>query len=129
LTGQHSPGTPDGARLRFFDVPLVNNGSRVAFTGLLWVGFGGGVTNSNDGAVWSRDAGSGLVLVAREGGQAPDIDAGAVFNLFANAVLNDLGEVGYRAGLKFGLGGVDLSNDRGVWQDQGFGGTGGAADF
>ncbi len=109
--GSQAPGTPAGALFSAFTAPVLNDAGQVAYRGTLRTGAGGVVSTNNTG-VW-RDS----TLIAREGSQAPGTPAGAVFDFFNPPVLNDGGQVAYRGTLRTGAGGVDLTNDRGIWRD------------
>ncbi len=102
-----APGAPEGAVFRGFGFPLVNNAGQVAFEASLT---GTGVGTTNDFGIW-RDT----TLIARAGDPAHGIDGGANFSTFNFLVLNDAGQVAYRASLT-GTG-VDGTNDDGIWRD------------
>ncbi len=77
--------------------------------------YGGSIDLSNITGIWS-DASGSLALVARQGSQAPGTPAGTVFNSFnSSLVMNDSGHVAFGAGLKIGAGGVDNTNNNGLW--------------
>ncbi len=111
ITGQQAPGTPTGAVFDSFTTPVLNNAGQVAYRAVLQTGLGG-VISDNDQGIW-RDSS----LVAREGSQAPGTPTGAVFNSFNTPVLNDAGQVAYEGFLRAGFGGVDITNDAGIWHD------------
>ena len=76
---------------------------------------GGAVDSTNSSGIWSEASGS-LALVARKGSQAPGTPAGAVFDqLGYRLVMNDSGQVAFMASLKSDVGGVDSTNNEGIW--------------
>ncbi len=109
-TGDQAPGTPSGAVFSSFGSnPVLNDAGQTAYFGVLRTGTGG-VDSTNDRGIW-RDT----TLVAREGSQAGGTPSGAVFSGFNNPVLNDAGQTAYIGFLRTGAGGVDSTNDRGIW--------------
>lgn len=88
---------------------VINNAGQLAFNGALRQG-SGGVTSANDTAIWAGTTNS-LVLVAREGDQVPGLPTGATFGLLYGTLLNDLGQVAFRADLNIGAGGVVSANN------------------
>ena len=60
---------------------------------------------------------AGTDTIAITGQQAGGVPVGAVFSIFGIVVLNETGQVAYEAILQTGVGGVDISNDRGNWRD------------
>ena len=81
--------------------------------------YGGTVDWTNQNGIWS-DASGSLALVARQGSQAPGTPAGAVFEISNSPlVMNDAGQVAFRANLKTGVGGVDNTNNTGIWLETG----------
>ncbi len=106
-----APGAPEGAVFRGFGFPLVNNAGQVAFGGTLRTGLGG-VNFSSDVGIWRDDT-----LVAREGSHAPGTPTDAVFDSLSDFTFNNAGQVGFEADLRTGLGGVDDTNDEGIWLD------------
>ncbi len=110
--GSQAPGTPGGVVFDAFWHPAINNAGQIAFRAILLTG-SGGVDDTNDMGLWS-----GSTLVAREGSQAPGTPTGAAFEIFRNnPVLNNAGQVAFRASLRRGSGGVDLTNNNGIWRD------------
>jgi hypothetical protein len=91
----------------------MNNAGKVAFSGLFQSG-SFGVTTDNDAGVWSEGLGA-LRLVAREGTQAPETTAGALFQSLDAPALNEFGQVAFYATLRTGAGGVTSANDTGIW--------------
>ena len=109
--GSQAGGTPAGAVFGSLSDPVLNNAGQVAYEGFLLIGVGGVETTSNAG-IWRDDT-----LIAREGSQAGGTPAGAVFSSFGNPVLNNAGQIVYEGFLRSGLGGVEFSNDSGIWRD------------
>ncbi len=108
-----APALPSGAVFSFFGPPVLNNAGQVAFTADLKA-FQGGVDSTNDSGIW-RDN----LLIAREGDQAGGAPTGAVFDRFDRAVaINDSGQIAYGANLDINQGGVDPTNDAGIWRDK-----------
>jgi hypothetical protein len=122
-SGRLAPGT-DGARFRSFRSPLYN-GAQIAFPAWLR---GRGVTLNNDEALYAGPV-SAPALLAREGFQAPEMPAGALFQDFSSLALPRVysgpiepGEPApatrgpiFTATLKIGFGNVTAANDRGAW--------------
>jgi hypothetical protein len=113
----HRIGTPGNEP---FGTPAFNNDSQIAFRAFLK---GAGIDYQNDDGVWSEGSGS-LALVARTGSQAPGAPAGVTFaqvrqsaaqvtgdypTAFGNPVLNDAGQVAFRAGLS------GVGSEAGIW--------------
>ncbi len=86
--------------------------------------YGGTVDHTNISGIWS-DAFGSLALVARQGSQATGTPADAVFSSFNSPlVMNDSGQVAFGASLKTDAGGVDNTNNNGIWLE-----TGGVLDL
>jgi len=109
--GSQASGTPAGAMFSNFSSPVLNNNGQVAYGGFLQTGTGG-VSSSNDSGIW-RDS----TLIARKGSQASGTPAGALFSSFNRPVMNNNGQVAYWGFLQTGTGGVDSSNNSGIWRD------------
>jgi hypothetical protein len=77
---------------------------------------GTGVIATNNIGVWSEGDGS-LELIARAGSQAPNTPSGAHFLQFNGIVLNGMGRTAFWASLLSGAGGVDSSNNEGIWSE------------
>jgi hypothetical protein len=132
----HAPGTPAGvnfgsyyhdglASTLAFGVPGLNNQGQVAFRAFLT---GSGVDSTNSNGIWSNESGS-LALVARAGDQAPGLPSGAAFQrvssvsstplgpdgraAFGDPVLNNAGQIAFRAGLSNGGTGVWATDSAG----------------
>lgn len=110
-SGSPAGGTSAGELFVSFGTPSFNNAGQVAFSGFLLEGVGG-VDSTNSHGIWLEST-----LIAREGSQAGGVPAGAVFGNFGIPVLNDLGQVAYWGSLQQGAGGVDSTNDSGIWRD------------
>src|SRR5262249_20862640 len=113
--GSAAPGAGAGAVFTSFFTPVLNGAGHTAFRGFLLNG-AGGVTSANDFGVWSEGTGT-LSLVAREGSQAPDTPAGAVYSNFNDVAMNGLDHVAFTASLLIGSGGVVASNANGLWAE------------
>ena len=120
ITGQSAAGGPAGSRYsqfaNFFRTldTAINSSGDVAFQGEMSQFFGG-VTSDDNQAIWSG-RGDDLDILVREGAQAPSAPFGAVFGSFdSSVVINDQSRVAFSANLRQGSGGVDSSNDLGIW--------------
>jgi hypothetical protein len=94
-TGDPVPGSGSDERFTDFDgsIPLLNNAGDVAFRGLFDGGEGIFVARSGE-----------LRVVARTGQPVPDTNLGETFEGFSSPVLNDAGEVAFRAAFGVGSG-------------------------
>ena len=120
--GDQAPGTPIGVVFGGSNAiginPVLNDAGQTALRSRLT---GPGVTSSNDWGIWSEGGDGGLVLVAREGDQAPGTAIGVNFSsMNYEPVLNGAGQVAYFAGLT-GTG-VTNDNNSGIWSEGGGGG-------
>lgn len=106
--GDEAVGIP-GAAFSFFLDPVLDDEGNVAFIARVT---GQGVVPENDRGVWVHN-GQTLQLVAREGGEAPGAP-GAQFERFTSISLKN-GQVLFLAELVQGVGGIDKTNDIGVW--------------
>lgn len=108
-----SGGLPTaGPTFSGFQDPLLDGNGRVTFLATLT---GDGVTSSNDEAIYS-DADGKLTLIAREGGQAPDVPTGARWLKFTSIAMPDgPASVLFEATMMPGSGDVTDSNDTGLW--------------
>ena len=76
---------------------------------------GSGVTvNVNNVGLWAQHATNGLVLVAREGSEAPGV-AGSTFLRLNQIALPGTAQPLFQATMKTGVGGVTTANDTGLW--------------
>lgn len=99
-----------GAKFNFFLDPVLDDSSNVAFIARV---SGEGVVPENDRGVWVHN-GTGLQLVAREGVTPVPGAPGAQFKRFSSISIKD-GQVLFLAELVQGVGGIDKTNDVGVW--------------
>ncbi len=74
----------------------------------------GVVINVNDKGLWAQHATNGLVLVAREGSEAPGV-AGSTFFRLTQLALPGTAQPMFQASMKTGVGGVTAANDTGLW--------------
>jgi hypothetical protein len=73
--------------------------------------------DSKGGAIWGPGPGGSLQLLALQGAPAPGIP-GALFSTFDTGLIrgvNELGQVAFSAKLREGFGGVNNTNDSGLW--------------
>lgn len=116
-TGSVPFGTPEGVLADvndFRDRPAIGLNGFPAFTGGLFTGAGGVPVNESRG-IWATDLNNDLVSIARAGQAAPEL-AGLVYgDEFSTPVTSTTGDVVYLARLRQGVGGVDASNDQGLW--------------
>jgi hypothetical protein len=113
--GTHAPGTASGVNFEDFGGwSLVNEAGDALLNVLL---SGTGVDDSNDEAVFLRDAQGNLTLVHRFGEQAPGTPAGTLFAgnpaLGYARILNSVGQVAFTQPLAGP--GVNFTNDHGIW--------------
>ena len=113
--GSSLPGISSDAQLANTSTLLAfNDAGQTAFSGFV---SGTGITDANDGGIWSEAGGNGLALVAREGDPAPGT-AGAVFGSLGEPLLNANNDIAFVAGALFGL--DDLRS--GIWRGESGGG-------
>lgn len=98
----------------FSTMPVMNANGHVAFRANV---IGTGVDSTNDTGIWTN-AGGTIVTVAREGtsGPGPNLGPGVHFSNIGssnNPVMNAAGQVAFLGFLTGG--GVDTTNDRGIW--------------
>jgi hypothetical protein len=74
----------------------------------------GVVGNVNDKGLWAQHATNGLVLVAREGSEAPGV-AGSTFFRLTQMALPGTAQPMFQASMTNGVGGVTAANDTGLW--------------
>ncbi|WP_218932339.1 DUF7453 family protein [Adhaeretor mobilis] len=112
LEGSQAAGANPGLIYSSVGDPLLNDSRQVAFAGVTQ---GTGVNPTNDEFLWSGSDGD-LVVVAREGGQAPGVDLGVAFaGGFTAISLNALGQTAFTSQLTGP--GVDDTNDMGIWAE------------
>jgi hypothetical protein len=113
------PLTDDNDQFLSFDDPLLNNSGHTAFRALIHGPGIDPVAGVNDRGIWSKTA-AGLALVPRAGEVAPGtpIIAGAntLFTDFSSPVLNDAGEIAFRAVLVGND--VTANNMHGIWAER-----------
>jgi len=105
--------TVPGMKIQFGPIssPVFNQKGEIAFFSTLQ---GSGVTNKNDTCIWAGMPGS-LGIVARESEGAPGTPKGQVFSALYRPVINDSGQVAFRAVLT-GTG-VTTQNSIGIWME------------
>lgn len=108
--GDAAPGTSTSfSRLL---TPSINHEGRLLFRGVL--ALDDSVSAANDRGIWSGLPGD-LALIAREGDPAPGAAAGTLFKQFSTASTNAQGHIAFMGSLANNSGGVDASNDHGLW--------------
>lgn len=106
------PGVLDAEFHDFWDPTSINESGQVLTFAILRNGVGG-VTSDNGSGLWLL--GDTSHLVARRGsGDVPGV-ADADFSSFTEYALNEQGQVAILAELEIGVGGVDSTNDGGLW--------------
>jgi hypothetical protein len=113
------PLTQDSDQFLSFDDPLLNNLGHTAFRALIHGDGISPVAGVNDRGIWSKTA-AGLSLIPRAGEIAPGtpVIAGAntLFTDFSSPVLNDMGEIAFRAVLVGND--VTANNMHGIWAER-----------
>lgn len=113
LSGIQAPGTASGVTFDHLGYPTINAAGQIAFLGHV------NDTDVNtpipDGGIWSETAGSigNPGLVALEGDTAPGTPPDVKFSGFAGPVLNDAGQIAFRAVIQGP--GVDHTNNFVIW--------------
>jgi hypothetical protein len=111
--GAGNVGGVPSASFDSFDNVTINAAGQMAFNAGL--ALNAGVATANSAGIWKSTGGPGNQLVARSGsGGVPGI-AGADFNTFGAPLLNDAGQILFRATLASGVGGVTDGNSIGLW--------------
>jgi hypothetical protein len=116
LAGRVAWGTENarfapGPNLRF----KFNDVGHVAFVSNL-LHSNGRVTDANDVGIWFERDEFGTRLVAREGDRPGSFPAGAKFTeWFDSLTLNNLDQVAFRGYAQAGVGGVEATDNDGVW--------------
>ncbi len=105
------PGV-SGANFENFDTPIINDLGQVLVRAELEVG-PGGVSASNRLGLWLLDESGSLELRTGSGG-VPGVPA-ANFENFSTYALNEAGQLAVAATLELGTGGVDSTNNSGLW--------------
>src|SRR5262249_11444759 len=130
--GYPAPGTPPGANFASFIVPTIAANGDIGFQAVLDTS-GGGVTTGNKSGIWTWRLPRVSVgeptpkLIARAESQAPDTPAGALFGTLYSPVMGaSFGHTNvfqnhsfmeFFAQLKTGAGGVDTTNNSGIWSN------------
>jgi len=115
LLGRKGVGdVPDivGANFETFDGALINDAGQVLVRAELEIGTAG-VSASDNLGLWFLD-GTGSLLLRTGSGGVPEV-ADANFMDFSSYSLNESGQLALAATLEIGSGGVDASNDSGLW--------------
>ncbi len=111
--GVGNVGGVPSASFDSFDNVTINAAGQMAFNAGL--ALTAGVTTANSSGIWKSTGGPGNQLVARSGsGGVPGV-VGADFNAFGASLLNDAGQILFRATLTSGVGGVVDGNSIGLW--------------
>ncbi|MHA3774317.1 DUF7453 family protein [Verrucomicrobiota bacterium sgz303538] len=112
VDGDSATSPDDGTKWDSFSLPAIDShGVNVAIRGTFLKG-AGGVTATNDTAIAVSTAGNPFVVVAREGGPAPDT-SGTQFATFFDPLVSDTGSVAFLATLKGS--GITNSTKTGLW--------------
>ena len=118
LVAREGDAAPGGAPQVFFGSlfvnPVLNTSGQTAFRAELT---GAGINPSNDSGIYREGMAGGLLLVAREGDNAPGLGSGVQLGNFQNTVLNNNGQTAFSTQL---LGtGITSTNDIGIYSDGG----------
>jgi alpha-tubulin suppressor-like RCC1 family protein len=108
-----APGTAAGVKFADFS-DLVLGGGDYEFLVKGELRGAGVVGNVNDKGLWAQHATNGLVLVAREGSEAPGV-AGSTFFRLTQIALPGTAQPMFQASMTNGVGGVTAANDTGLW--------------
>lgn len=112
--GDPAAGVAAGARYQSVFQPRFDAQSHIYFGGSLT---GAGITPDNDQAIWS-DRGEALQPILRAGEQVPGLPTGVAFDSLGGFSVNAASQVAVNASMKPGLGGVDESNNGGIWVER-----------
>ncbi len=107
--GSSAPDTPTGTVFNFVGFPSFNNAGQIAYWATLQTE-SGGVDDTNNSGIWLDST-----LLVRKGSHAPGTPEGTAIEFFGNQMLNEGGQIAFRAALRSGLGGVDDTNEEGIW--------------
>lgn len=113
VEGGPAPDQVAGVTITSLGNPVINNTGQISFRASLG---GTGIDLSNDRVIYSGIPGT-LNQVARSGDQVPDAPTGAVFDAFANTMIDAEGNIAFQAQLT-GVG-IDTTNDFGLYTDRG----------
>lgn len=109
------PVTQDNDQFLTFDDPVLNNAGHTAFRALIYGAGIDPVAGVNDRGIWAKTA-ADLNVIPRAGEEAPGITIGGsttLFTDFSPPVLNDVGEIAFRAVLAGND--VNTTNMHGIW--------------
>ena len=121
--GDQAPGMPPGSVFSEFQ-PVLRGLDAAGQVTFLATTQGGGVALGSNTGLWSQRDGA-LELVARASSQAPGLPAGALFGSFSFVrAVSVTGRTAFLPSLKPGAGGVDSTNEFGIWVE-----TGGAVEL
>ncbi len=108
--GDAAPGTAPGTTFDVFRNTRINDNGQVRFTAILT---GPGVDSSNNQGIWVGSPGA-LLLVARQGQQAPGLGPGVVFSrIFVGDEFDQQGH--YIVTALLSGPGISDGNDTGIW--------------
>ena len=116
----YAPGTAPGTKFFRFEPaeypPVLNDAAAIAIRASLRQGTGD-ATSSTDSGIWGPTVTAAFGLIARKGTtQVGGTATGTRFEGFGEPVLNDLGQVVFRADLRIGTGDVTGGNAEGIWR-------------
>ncbi|MGE3107749.1 MAG: choice-of-anchor tandem repeat NxxGxxAF-containing protein [Phycisphaerales bacterium] len=95
--------------------PAMNWNWSVPIKATLVTGAGGVPVDQSQG-IWAQNFVGDVAAVARQGDVAHDIASAPLYDgNFSSPVISFRGDIAYRANLRRGTGGVDASNDVGIW--------------
>lgn len=94
-SGEAAPGAGNGAAFAGFNGARLNDAGQAVFVATLG---GGGVNSTNNSAIYSGSPGS-LMLAARSGDTAPGAPASTKYQGFISPLLNNAGQLAFRATL------------------------------
>jgi hypothetical protein len=116
IAGTQAPGTPSGALFSSFTFPSLDSLGHVIVWAKLQPDVGGVVRGQNDNGIWSEETGS-LSPVALAGSQSPGTPAGANFLGLDSFLQITFGETAFGGVLALGGGGVNTTNQSGIWAE------------
>ncbi|MEA3188359.1 MAG: hypothetical protein QOD99_2189, partial [Chthoniobacter sp.] len=108
-TTDPAPGMVPGATYSSISPAELNSTGQVSFKGTVT---GTGITFANNSAIWFGTPGN-LVTAARDGDQAPGVNAGVKYSSFNTVSLNKSGQIAFQAQLTGS--GVNGVNNIGLW--------------
>ncbi len=113
-SGMPAPAPAAGTFLWALGTPDLNDAGELVLHATLEIGRGS-VTSSNDQVLLRVSRARRVELLAREGAQAPGVPSGAVYHSLIGHVTSHSGAVVFWGNLRLGAGGVDVTNDIGLW--------------